>query len=335
MLCPPGGEWALGENRYRSLCGWVPSLFIWNYHNIVNQLYFSTKYKVEKKKRKKTLPQTIPTYLCVVLRQSQLSLPMEAGAESQPSLSKPQPTQQAGVPWGPRRCRVFPADTPYGASRPMHPVSASPEHRPSTALRSWVSCPALPAPPWLSGEPSRKEDSVQVRHRLHPTPVPPQSRVPVALEPQGPISLLTCFFPSSHYHTQLFPRRTVSTARSLGEARSPEHLLPTPRTAQAPALWLLYSAGSWHFNCSLLSLTSCPCNLQWFSSGFPGGSDRKESACNAGDPGSIPGSGRFPGEGNGSPLQYSCLKNSMERGAWQTTVHGVAELDMTERLTHT
>ena len=45
--------------------------------------------------------------------------------------------------------------------------------------------------------------------------------------------------------------------------------------------------------------------------GFPGGSDGKESACNAGDPGSIPGLGRFPGEGNGNPLQYSCLENAM------------------------
>ena len=51
--------------------------------------------------------------------------------------------------------------------------------------------------------------------------------------------------------------------------------------------------------------------------GFSGGSDHKESACNAGDPGSIPGSGRCPGEGNGNPLQCSCLKNSMDRGAWQ------------------
>ena len=46
--------------------------------------------------------------------------------------------------------------------------------------------------------------------------------------------------------------------------------------------------------------------------GFPGGSDGKESACNAGDPGSIPGSGRSPGEGNGNPLQYSCLGNLMD-----------------------
>ena len=59
--------------------------------------------------------------------------------------------------------------------------------------------------------------------------------------------------------------------------------------------------------------------------GFPGGSDGKASACNAGDPGLIPGSGRSPGEGNGNPLQYSCLENFMDRGAQQATVHGVAE----------
>ena len=53
-----------------------------------------------------------------------------------------------------------------------------------------------------------------------------------------------------------------------------------------------------------------------FKMGFPGGSDDKESACNAGDPCSIPESGRSPGEGNGNPLQYSCLENSMDGGAW-------------------
>ena len=56
---------------------------------------------------------------------------------------------------------------------------------------------------------------------------------------------------------------------------------------------------------------------------FPGGSVGKESACNAGDPGSIPGLGRSPGEGNGNPLPYSCLENRMDRGAWWATVHGV------------
>ena len=59
--------------------------------------------------------------------------------------------------------------------------------------------------------------------------------------------------------------------------------------------------------------------------GFPGGSDSKASTCNAGDLGSIPGSGRSPGEGNGNPLQYCCLENSMEGGAWWATVHGVAK----------
>ena len=58
---------------------------------------------------------------------------------------------------------------------------------------------------------------------------------------------------------------------------------------------------------------------------FPGGSDSKASAYNAGDPGSIPGSGRSPGEGHGSPLQYSCLENPMDEGAWLATVHGVAK----------
>jgi len=57
--------------------------------------------------------------------------------------------------------------------------------------------------------------------------------------------------------------------------------------------------------------------------GFAGDSDSKESTCNAGDLGSIPGLGRSPGEGNSHPLQYSGLENSMDRGAWQATVHGV------------
>ena len=56
--------------------------------------------------------------------------------------------------------------------------------------------------------------------------------------------------------------------------------------------------------------------------GFPGGSEDKESACNEGDQGSIPGSGRPPGKENGYPLQYSCLEKSMDRGAWWATVHG-------------
>ena len=60
-------------------------------------------------------------------------------------------------------------------------------------------------------------------------------------------------------------------------------------------------------------------------SGFPGGSDRKASAYSVGDPGSIPRPGRSPGEGNSNPLQYPCLENLMDRGAWWATVHGVAK----------
>ena len=70
---------------------------------------------------------------------------------------------------------------------------------------------------------------------------------------------------------------------------------------------------------------SLPWDL-WQHVNFLGDSDGKESACTAGDPGSISGSGRSPGEGNGYPLQYSCLEDSMDRGAWwRTTVHRVTK----------
>ena len=58
---------------------------------------------------------------------------------------------------------------------------------------------------------------------------------------------------------------------------------------------------------------------------FPGGSDGKASVYNVGDLGLIPGLGRVPGEGNGNPLQYYCLENPMDRGAWQSSVYGVAK----------
>ena len=67
--------------------------------------------------------------------------------------------------------------------------------------------------------------------------------------------------------------------------------------------------------------------------GFSGGSDSKESAGNAGDPGSILVSGKSPGEGNGYPFQYSCLENSMDRGACRATVHGSQRVRHDEQLT--
>ena len=75
-------------------------------------------------------------------------------------------------------------------------------------------------------------------------------------------------------------------------------------------------------NCSILALTL----------GFPGGSEVKASASNAGDPGPIPGSGRSPGKGNGNPLQYSCLENPMDRGAWWAAVHGAQSQTRLKRL---
>ena len=68
-----------------------------------------------------------------------------------------------------------------------------------------------------------------------------------------------------------------------------------------------------------------PIELQSFPGGFSGGSVVKASACNVGDLGSIPGSGRSSGEGNGNPLQYSCLENPMDGGAWWAIVHGVSK----------
>ena len=88
------------------------------------------------------------------------------------------------------------------------------------------------------------------------------------------------------------------------------------------------------FNCSIINLQYCVsfrCTAKCLGYayiciyGFPGGSVGKGSACNMGDLGSIPGSGRSFGERNGNPLQYSCLQNSMERGAWWITVHGVTK----------
>ena len=69
----------------------------------------------------------------------------------------------------------------------------------------------------------------------------------------------------------------------------------------------------------------CLFSLSANGMGFPGGATGKETACNAGDTGSVPESGRSPGGGCGNPLQYSCLENLVDRGAWQATVHEIAK----------
>ena len=86
---------------------------------------------------------------------------------------------------------------------------------------------------------------------------------------------------------------------------------------------------------SLLAYRNTVMFVRWFYilQGFPGGSDGKASACNVGDLGSIPGLGRSPGEGNGNPLQYSCLENPMDWGAWAGySPWGHKESDLTERI---
>ena len=67
--------------------------------------------------------------------------------------------------------------------------------------------------------------------------------------------------------------------------------------------------------------------------GFPGGSEVKNPPANAGNPGLIPGLGISPGEGHGNPLQYSCLENPMDRGAWWATVHGVTRVGYSDQTT--
>ena len=86
----------------------------------------------------------------------------------------------------------------------------------------------------------------------------------------------------------------------------------------------------WTFAGKVMSLL-----FNMLSRGFSGCSDGKETACNGGNPSSIPGSGRSPGGGNGYPFPYSCLENPMDRGAWQATAHGVAQSHTTEATQHT
>ena len=97
-----------------------------------------------------------------------------------------------------------------------------------------------------------------------------------------------------------------------------------PARTPLPIGWRESQTCSWRVGrlCSWSHTTWAPF---LFGDFLPGGSDSKESACSAGDLGSIPGLGRSPGGGHGNPLQYSCLENPMDRGAWRATVHRVAK----------
>ena len=136
--------------------------------------------------------------------------------------------------------------------------------------------------------------------------------------------------PGLPVHYQL-PEFTQTHVHWVGDAIQPSHPLSSP----SPAFSLSYHQGlfqcvnSLHQMAKVLefSFSISPSNeylgLISFRMGFPGSSPGKESACNAGDPSSVPGLGRSPGEVNSYPLQYSCLENSMDRGAWQVTIPGI------------
>ena len=85
--------------------------------------------------------------------------------------------------------------------------------------------------------------------------------------------------------------------------------------------WIIYT---WYLNHNSIELLNNTMKYH-YKQDFPSSSVGKESACSAGDPGLTPGLGRSPGEGNGSPLQYPCLEDSMNGGAWQAAVHGVTK----------
>ena len=131
-------------------------------------------------------------------------------------------------------------------------------------------------------------------------------------------------FPVLHY-LRLMPIESVMLSNNL----ILYHLLSScpqsfPASGSFPTSQLFVS-GSQSIGASASELVPPLSIFLIFWRSFPGGSDSKESACNAGDLGLIPGLGRSPGEKNGYPLQYFCLENPMDRGAWQATVYGVTK----------
>ena len=134
---------------------------------------------------------------------------------------------------------------------------------------------------------------------------------------------------SDSFMTPWSVAQQASLSMGIFQARIPEWVaMPSSKGSSWPRDWTLVSCIAGGF------FTVWATTRPFYSRSFPGGSDGKESACNAGDLESIPGSGRCPGEGNGYPFLYSCLENSTDRGTWWATVHGVTkESDTTEWLT--
>ena len=133
------------------------------------------------------------------------------------------------------------------------------------------------------------------------------------IHPQSPAEMVLAW--------QLF--RAGVTRRLPSQTKSPLRLLGCPHPWEGWPLMGLPGEINWRVYPEWPGELTCIPGGLVLTKGFPGGSDGKESSCNGGELGLILRSGKFPGEGDGYPLQYSCLENSMDRGAWQAIVHGV------------
>ena len=158
----------------------------------------------------------------------------------------------------------------------------------------------------------------------------PRGQCPRAGSPQGrcaalgrPLTPLSLHFPNQGGPCRLLPLGVYDSARSQLDGPSPQ-LRAWEQTHQ-PALVPFLAVGVQPPSCLppqlCLRPITCPDLGFQLSLLSPGGTEVKASACHVGDLDSIPGSGRSPGEGNGNPLQYSCLENPMDGGAWWATVH--------------
>ena len=150
------------------------------------------------------------------------------------------------------------------------------------------------------------------------TPLPPPSQYHPSgssqcTSPKDPVSNLDWRF-VSYIILYMFPCHSPNSS----------HLLSLPQSPKDCSMHLCLFcclAQGYHYHISKFHIYV----LVYTVLGFSGGSEVKVSVCNTGDPGSIPGLGRSPGEGNGNPLQYPCPENLMDRGTWWITVHGVAK----------